>query len=293
MNQLKKHFLVIILLQTSVVFSQKCNHANQISALYSQLTANEFDTKKPISYHYFFADADEQNILRLKNTLQKQDYTFVGTTRIAGKFQLEVLKMEAHNAVSSIKKGTELKALANENGVEIFDGFEIKVEEIESKSLASFKQQIEQIPSGELYKKGLEFYDKNDNSKALVVFDRCIKQGINLEMSYYKRANCKTALGQIEGAKSDLESTLRLNPQNFAANFNLAGLCFESKNYDKAIDYYQKATVLNPKSDDSFYRLAETYQKMGVKNATLQNCQKALQLNPANEYAKKLLGLLK
>lgn len=293
MNLLKKYFSVILLLQTSVVFSQKCNHANQISALYSQLLANGFDTKKPISYHYLFVDANEQDILRLKNVLQNQNYTFVGTTRNAGKFQLEVQKIEAHDAASSLKKGTELKALAQENGVEVFDGFEIKGEETEPGNLASFRQQVEQIPNAELYKKGLEFYDKNDNEKALIIFDRCIKQGINLENTYYKRANCKTALGQIEGAKSDLESTLRLNPQNFAANFNLAGLYFESKNYDKAINYYQKATVLNPKSDDSFYRLAEIYQKRGMKNAALQNCQKALQINPANEYVKKLLGLLK
>lgn len=293
MNLLKKYTLVILLLQTSVVFSQKCNHANQISALYSQLTANGFDTKKPISYHYFFADANEQDILRLKNTLLNQGYTFVGTTKNAGKVQLEVQKKEAHDAASSLKKGTELKTLAQENGVAVFDGFEIKEEESESENLVSFKQQVERIPSAELFRKGLEFYDKNDNEKALVIFDRCIKQGINLENTYYKRANCKTALGQIEGAKSDLESTLRLNSQNFAANFNLGGLYFESKNYDKAINYYQKATVLNPKSDDSFYRLAETYQKRGMKNEALQNCQKALQLNPANEYAKKLLSLLK
>lgn len=290
---MNKLLFFILLLQTSFTFSQKCNHANQIVALYSQLSANGFDTSKPVSYHYFFADTNEQDILRLKNTLLNQGYIFVSTTKNAGKFQLEVQKTEAHNAASSLKKGMELKALANENGVEVFDGFEIKTEETKSESLASFKQQVELLPSGDLLKKGLEFYDKNDNSKALIVFDRCIKQGINLETSYYKRANCKTVLGQIEGAKSDLESALRLNPQNFAANFNLAGLYFESKNYDIAINYYQKATVLNPKSDDSFYRLAETYQKMGVKNAALQNCQKALQLNPANEYAKKLLGLLK
>ena len=152
---------------------------------------------------------------------------------------------------------------------------------------------MENIPTAELYKKALELYDKNEDAKALIVFDRCIKQNINLETSYYKRANCKTALGRPQGAIADLENVLRLNPQHYEANFNLGGLHFDAKNYDKAVGFYQKAISINPKSDNGFYRLAETYQQMNMKNAASQNCQKALQINPNNEYAKKLMAVLK
>ncbi len=276
-------------------FAQRCNHANQIQSLYSQLTESGFDTQKPVAYHYFFIDSNEQDLNQLKKVLLKQNYKYVRTTKNAGKYQLEVEKNEAHNASSATQKGKSLNELAKANNVGTFDGFEILSEETitEEDNLGTFKQQIERIPTAELYKKALELYDKNEDAKALVVFDRCIKQNINLETSYYKRANCKTALGRSQEAITDLENVLRLNPQHYEANFNLGGLYFEAKNFDKAAGFYQKAVSVNSKSDNGFYRLAETYQQMGMKNAALQNCQKALQVNPNNEYAKKLIATLK
>lgn len=277
-------------------FAQRCNHANQIQSLYSQLTASGFDTQKPISYHYFFIDQNEQDLNQLKDILLKQNYKYVSTSKKAGKYQLEVGKIEAHNAASATQKGKSLNELAKANNVETFDGFEIFSEENvveEGDNLVTFKQNIDKIPSAELLKKALEFYDKNEDAKAVIVFDRCIKQNINLETSYYKRANCKTALGRTQEAIADLESVLRINTQHYEANFNLGGLYFDAKNYDKAASFYQKAVAINPKSDNGLYRLAETYQQMGMKNAALQNCQKALQINPNNEYAKKLMAVLK
>ena len=162
----------------------------------------------------------------------------------------------------------------------------------ESSDLNLFRQQINKIPTADLYKKAMEFYDKNQNDKALVVLDRCIQQKINLESSYYKRANCKTALGKTQEAIADLENSLRLNAQSYAANFNLGGLYFESKNYEKAVLFYEKAVLVNINSDDAYYRLAETYQKLGRKNDALQNCQKALKINPSNVYAKNLMKTL-
>lgn len=276
-------------------FAQRCNHANQIQSLYSQLTASGFDTQKPISYHYFFVDQNEQDLYQLKDILLKQNYKYVRISKNAGKYQLEVEKVEAHNAASATQKGKSLNELAKANNVETFDGFELFSEETEGKSddLATFKQNIDKIPSAELLKKALELYEKNEDVKALIVFDRCIKQNINLETSYYKRANCKTALGRSQEAIVDLENVLRLNPQHYEANFNLGGLYFDAKKFDKAASFYQKAVVVNPKSDNGFYRLAETYQQMSKKDAALQNCQKALQINPNNEYAKKLMAVLK
>ena len=276
-------------------FSQRCNHAREIQTLYTHLVANGFDTKKPISYHYFFIDNDQQDLARFKDLLLKQNYSYVNTSKKADKYQLEVEKTDAFDAESATRMENNLSQLAKVNNIDVFDGFELKLEENEEDlpNISDFKKEVERIPSSDLFKKAMEYYDKKDDLKALAVFDRCIKLGINSEISYYKRGNCKTALGQTNGAIDDLENTLRLNPKHYEANFNLGGLYFDENNYNKAVDYYQKAISLNPRSDNGFYRLAATYQKMGMKNAALQNCQKSLQINPNNQYAKDLISQLK
>lgn len=276
-------------------FSQRCNHPREIQTLYTHLVANGFDTKKPISYHYFFIDNDPQELARFKDLLLKQNYHFVNTSKKADKYQLEVEKTDAFDAESATQMEKTLSQLAKANNIETFDGFELKAQESEENegNIADFRKEVERIPVAELFKKAIELYDKQDDLKALAVFDRCIKLGINSEISYYKRGNCKTALGQTSGAISDLENTLRLNPKHYEANFNLGGLYFDGANYEKAATYYQKAILLNPNSDNGFYRLAATYQKMGMKNAALQNCQKSLQINPNNQYAKELISSLK
>jgi tetratricopeptide (TPR) repeat protein len=289
----KYHIGVCILLLLPLLgFSQRCNHARDIQMLYTQLVANGFDTKKPISYHYFFIDNSQEKLIRFKNLLLKQNYNLVGISKNAGKFQLEIEKIDAFDAESATQMEKTLSQFAKVNNIEVFDGFELKSEE-KLPSNIDFRKEVEHIPTAELFKKAMEFYDKKDDKKALIVFDRCIRLGINSEISYYKRGNCKTSLGQTSGAIADLENTIKLNPKHYEANFNLGGLYFDLANYDKAASFYQKAILLNPSSDNGFYRLAATYQKMGMKNAAFQNCQKSLQINPNNQYAKELMRNLK
>lgn len=268
-------------------FSQKCNHSSEVQALFTHLKNNGFDESKPVDYHYFFIDTDPKDIVQLKDALVKQDYQYVGIAKLGGRYQLEVSKKETHTADSAIQKGKELKELANSNNVEIFDGFELKIDTGEEKP-TDVRQAIYKIPNNQLFRKAMEFYNRNETEKALIAFDRCISLGINLEASYYKRGNCKTSLGKVNEAIADLEDVVRLNPKHYEANFNLGGLYLDKENYDRAISYYQTAVTVNPKSDNGLYRLAEAYQKKGMKEMALRYCEKSLEVNPDNAYAQKL-----
>ncbi|RYU94369.1 tetratricopeptide repeat protein [Emticicia agri] len=274
-----------------VSLGQKCNHASEVQTLFTHLKNNGFNEEEPVDYHYYFIDSDPKDIAHLKEVLINQDYQYIGIAKVKGKFQLEVRKKEAHTAGSAIERGKELKALANANNVEIFDGFELKMDNNANEEV-DLTEEINKIPPPQLFKKAMEFYTRNDTEKALVAFDRCISLGINPEMSYYKRGNCKTALGNVNGAIADLESVVRFNPKHYEANFNLGGLYLDKENYDMAINYYQKAVTSNPQSDNGFYRLAEAYQKKGQKKMALQYCEKSLAVNPDNAYAKELLKKL-
>lgn len=274
-------------------FGQKCNHASEVQTLFTQLKNNGFNELEPIDYHYYFIDSDPSDIVRLKEVLVKQEYQYVGIAKVRGKYQLEVSKKEAHTAGSAIERGKALKALATHNNVEVFDGFELKMEtQRDDNAETDLREEVDKIPSPQLFKKAMEFYNRNDTEKALAAFDRCISLGINPETSYYKRGNCKTATGNVNGAIADLEYVVYLNPKHYEANFNLGGLYLDKGNYDRAIAFYQKAVTMNPESDNGFYRLAESYQKKGEKKMALQYCEKSLAVNPENTYAKELLKRL-
>ncbi len=282
-----------IVVAPAIGFGQKCHHASEVQSLFTHLKNNGFNEQDPINYHYFFIDSDPKDIAQLKEVLVKQDYEYVGIAKIAGKYQLEVSKKEAHTAGSAIERGKQLKALANANNVDVFDGFELKLES-NSHDIAEddIREEIYKIPAPQLFKKAMEFYSRNNTEKALLAFDRCISMGINPEMSYYKRGNCKTAMGNVNGAIADLEYVVRLNPKHYEANFNLGGLHLDKENYDNAISYYLKAVTINAQSDNGFYRLAEAYQKKGQKKMALQYCEKSLAINPDNAYAQELLKKL-
>jgi len=102
-----------------------------------------------VSYHYFFQDKDQQNLTRFKTLLLQQNYSIIGITKASGKYQLEVQKTEAHTAESVIERGKQLSILAKNNGIETFDGFELKSEENDIE--ADFSEEIEKTPVNQLF----------------------------------------------------------------------------------------------------------------------------------------------
>lgn len=270
---------------------QKCSYDSEVETFFTQLKNNGFNEQEPVDYHYFFIDGSPDDIMKLKDVLIKQNYQYVGVAKIRGRYQLEVSKNEAHTAGSAIERRKELKTLAANNNVEVFDGFEVKLNN-ENTETADFREEIEKIPNQQLFKKALEFYNRNDIEKALAAFDRCVSLGINPEASYYKRGTCKANMGNVNGAIVDMEYVVYLNPKHYEANFNLGNLYLDKEHYDNAINYYQKAVTVNSKNDVALYRLAEAYQKKGMKEKALQYCEKSLAVNPDNPYAKELLKKL-
>jgi len=61
----------------------------------------------------------------------------------------------------------------------------------------------------------------------------------------------------------------------------------------KAIDSFQKSLSLDPSQDEAWVWLAKAYQKQGDKPKAREAIQRALQLNPDNQFAKGTSSSLK
>lgn len=104
------------------------------------------------------------------------------------------------------------------------------------------------------------------------------------------------AKGDTEFALQDLQALKQSNPGSAAIALALGKVHIARRQADLAIPELQRATELDPKSAESFYRLANTQHMMkGNAAAAVPSYEKALALDPGNvtyrvHYGAALLG---
>jgi predicted alpha/beta superfamily hydrolase len=70
-------------------------------------------------------------------------------------------------------------------------------------------------------------------------------------------------------------------------------LLYQAQNVDRAIEYFKLNVATYPDSPNAYDSLAEAYRVKGEKALAIENFEKSLKLNPANESAAKQLQELK
>ena len=102
---------------------------------------------------------------------------------------------------------------------------------------------------------------------------------IRLETKQYKAA-IETA---VQG--------LKIDPNNFELNFNIALAFKNHKDYDLALKFYQRAEKLNPTSYLVPFNMASVYFFLNHPQKTKECLEKALSLEPNNDELKYFLAL--
>jgi len=82
-------------------------------------------------------------------------------------------------------------------------------------------------------------------------------------------------------------------PIFFFAYNNLANLYFENKEYDKAIEVYQRYLKIVPKNLSALYNLAIIYYAKKDFNNAILNLEKILEIQPQNEQIFNLILQIK
>lgn len=86
--------------------------------------------------------------------------------------------------------------------------------------------------------------------------------------------------GNLTQAEVLLNEILSISPDNVNALHFLGIICYEMKNYDKAIGFIEKAVELNPAYADAYNNLGLALQEKGRINEAIMCYQKALDLRP-------------
>ncbi|MBL7974106.1 MAG: tetratricopeptide repeat protein, partial [Candidatus Kapabacteria bacterium] len=156
----------------------------------------------------------------------------------------------------------------------------------------SFEKTLENKSDIELYKIANDLYENDIKDVAIVVFQKCIERNYRIDSCYYKQGVSYITIGQLKIGVEKLEESLKINPKNYKACYNIGTTCYETQEYQKSIEYYEKALKLGFENDRVYYGIAASQFVLGqLKDAEI-NCLTALKLNPNNENAKTLWGYI-
>lgn len=286
--------LLSIISCSSVQDNEKEVH---IDTIFDEMELQGVDIKKPLLYGYYFYDKDQSKLEKLKDELLKDKYRLVRLEKAEDQeFLLQVEKVEIHSRASLLERENQLEQLSKTFQVASYDGWDVgnpdPTKPLVSKD-DSFEKSLDNQSAAELYKMANELYDSETHDQAVVVFQKCIESKYKLDTCYYKQGVSYLGLGQAKIGIEKLEEALKINAKYFKACFNIGATCYDNEEYQKSIDYYQKAAKLDPKDDRVYYGIAAAQFVLGQLKAAEENCRTALKLNPGNENAKALLGDMK
>ena len=111
---------------------------------------------------------------------------------------------------------------------------------------------------------------------------------------------CLSQLGFVYVQRKDYPKAIEtyqrvaaLKPQWAATYFNLGFIYAVTKDYEQAQAMYQRVVDLQPPFvDEALYNLALVQTRLGHTQLSIQNLKRAVELNPKNEPAMKLLQKL-
>ncbi len=131
------------------------------------------------------------------------------------------------------------------------------------------------------FMKGMNFKEKGDTTRAIGSFQTAIEQRQDYYEPYVQLALIYTARGN-KLAMQYYDGALRLNPKSEEALYG-RGMFYQEveMNYDKAIQDYTSITQINPKNKNAYYNLGFIhYQYLKVNNEAVKHYSKAIECDP-------------
>jgi len=156
------------------------------------------------------------------------------------------------------------------------------------------QQEVNPITSAMSFlKKGTEMVDKNPReAKSLLL--KAIELDPKNAQAHFQLGLTYMALKNSHKAMEAYQKSIQLDPNFPEAYFNLGYLYGMEKNYSKAEEKYSQVVKMAPSYlDEALFNLALVQEKQGKMKKSIENLERALQVNPENEMAQKFLNNLK
>lgn len=139
---------------------------------------------------------------------------------------------------------------------------------------------------------------KSDYSKAQEDFQKALGFNKNDPVAQTGLINAYSLEGNSEGTeKEQLEKSKEVIEQSLKSHSNdtdlltAAGYAYETAGeYERALEYYKKATEIAPNSSNAWFHLGHVYQFLGNKDESKKAYDKSYQLDPKNPMVNMIRG---
>lgn len=139
-----------------------------------------------------------------------------------------------------------------------------------------------------LHELALLYYTVNDYKNAVVYFNKAANNGFtqgndfkeNLGFSYLYA-------GDSENGEKVLLDVISRKPGNKDLYRDMAQAYYDTKAYDKALEYCQKLLELDANDAKALYQAGMCFQKKGQKDRGQAMCDKAIQMDPSLSKMRK------
>lgn len=101
-----------------------------------------------------------------------------------------------------------------------------------------------------------------------------------------------TELGESTQAADAFTKAININPELHAAYNNLGYVYYKQGNYQRAVDMYNEALIRNGNNSSAYTNLGNAYFKLGEKREAKRAWERAVEIDPANEHARRSLNTL-
>ena len=142
--------------------------------------------------------------------------------------------------------------------------------------------QLDETKSKWLFELGLLYYNNSNYKSAVIYFNKAAEQGFirgndfneNLGFAYVYS-------GDYENGEKLLQDIITRKPGNKELIMDVATAFYDSKKYDKALEYCQKLLEIDMKDGKALYQAGLCFQKKGQVERGMLMCDKAIELDPS------------
>ncbi len=125
------------------------------------------------------------------------------------------------------------------------------------------------------------------------VFQAALRKHPRSTEAAYRLGQIRLARGEKKEAEKWFKRVIRWSPKNVEARFALAELYRGEGRYEDALSSYKEVLRVRPRSADAWHGIALVYDAQGDERRAVEACSKAIAINPAHVYARRVRGALR